>query len=163
MARPSKYDWDSIKQAFEDGIERDVISRKYKVSRKTLDNKIALEKWEVSGELNSHVEAFRDSLGEISRNIENDPIKAEIVHEKITTILEDNAIIANNRKLATAFQRLIGQGIKAGQYKTPQDIKAGVGAVRDIEAIANPQASKIEVNNQNNVAVVPQLNIKMND
>jgi len=150
MARPAKYDWPTIRKAYEDGLTVSELVLKYRVAKKTLENRISEEKWSVSGELESHVNEFRDSLGKISQNVQDDPIKAEIVLEKLNTILEDNALIGNNRKLLTAFQSLIGRGIKDGAYKTPQDIKAGVSAVKDIEAVSNPSA-KIVNNNTNAV------------
>ncbi|MEA3330625.1 MAG: hypothetical protein U9Q29_02905 [Campylobacterota bacterium] len=145
MARPSKYDWDSVKKAYEDGISQEVISKKYGVAKKTLANKVSSGKWEVMGGLNTHIDEFRDSLDNISRNTQNDPIKQEIAIDKIGTILEDNDLISNDRKLLKAFQGLIGRGIKDGIYETSQDIKAGVSSVKDIESIANPQASKTEI------------------
>ena len=38
MARPTKYDWESIKSAYEDGISVDNIALTYNVSKKTLQN-----------------------------------------------------------------------------------------------------------------------------
>jgi len=146
MSRPVKYDWDKIKNAYEDGISQDVISKKYGVAKKTLANKISANQWEVMGGLSTHIDEFKDSLEKISHNTHNDPIKQEIAIEKIGTILEDNDLISNDRKLLKAFQSLIGRGIKDGIYGTAQDIKAGVSSIKDIESIANPQANqKIDI------------------
>ncbi len=159
MARPIKYNWSEIKKAYSDGIDTNTISKKYKVAKKTLQNKISAEKWEVIGGLNTHIEEFKDSLERISHNTQNDPIKQEIALERIETILEDNELIGNNRKLLKAFQGLIGRGIKEGIYAEAKDIKAGVSALRDIEAISNPQASKTDVtvntqvNSTNNLSI----------
>ena len=157
MARPSKYNWEAIKEAYQDGVTIVELVKKYKVAKKTLENKISAEKWEVTGELNSHIEEFRESLGKISQNTKDDPIKQEIAIGRISTILEDNELISNDRKLLKAFQGLIGQGIRSGMYRTPQDIKAGTSAIKDIEAIVNPQTNKQEINIQNSNAV--QTNI----
>ena len=149
MARPTKYNWVEIKKAYSDGIDINTIVKKYKVARKTLVNKISAEKWEVLGGLNTHINEFKDSLEQISHNTHNDPILQEIALEKIETILEDNELIGNNRKLLKAFQGLIGRGIKKGIYSEAKDIKAGVSAIRDIEAISNPQTSQVNIQNNN--------------
>jgi len=155
MARPVKYDWKAIKKAYEDGIDTDTISRKYKVAKKTLSNKISGEKWSILGGLNTHINEFKESLAQITHNTQNDPIKQEIALDRIETILEDNELIGNNRKLLKAFQGLIGRGIKNGIYSEAKDIKAGVSAVRDIEAISNPSSAS-QVNIQNNNANINQ-------
>ena len=159
MARPLKYNWEAIKKAYEDGIDKPTISRKYKVSKKTLANKIGSEKWKVMGGLDTDIAEFKDSLSRISQNTQNDPIKQEIALDKIETILEDNELIGNNRKLLKAFQGLVGRNIKDGAYKTPQDIKAGVSSIKDIEAVARPQNNQISV--QNNNANILKQDIKI--
>ena len=159
MARPTKYNWNEIKSAYCDGIDINTIVKKYKVAKKTLANKISAEKWEIIGGLNTHINEFKESLERISHNTHNDPIKQEIALSKIETILEDNELIGNNRKLLKAFQGLVGRGIKEGLYTKPQDIKAGVSTIRDIEAVSNPQASKTDVtvntqvNNTSNLSI----------
>ena len=67
----------------------------------------------------------------------------------------------NNRKILKAFQGKIIAGLKNGAYEKPKDIKAGTSALKDIEAIVNPQASKQEINIQNTNA--QQTNIKTLD
>ena len=49
MARKVKYDWPSIKSAYEDGITVNEIALKYRIAKKTLQNKISEEKWEIAG------------------------------------------------------------------------------------------------------------------
>lgn len=149
MARPLKYNWAEIKEAYNNGIGKQVISKKYNVALKTLSNKISLEKWEVMGGLNTHIDEFKDTLDKISHNTQNDPIMKEIVMEKLTTILEDNELIGNNRKLLKAFQGLVGRGIKDGTYTTAKDIKAGVGTIRDIESVSNPIRGSLNIQNNN--------------
>ena len=147
MARPRKVDWEAIEKAYKEGIEVNEIVKYYKVAKKTLQNKIAEKKWRTqrNGKLVSHIDEFKEVLGTISREIQDDPKKQEIVIKKLSTILEDNELIGNNRELLKGFQRLIAKGLKSGTFDKPQDIRAGVGAVKDIEAVANPQASKTDV------------------
>jgi hypothetical protein len=153
MARPKKYNWEAIQKAYEEGITINEISKNYGVAKKTLQNKVSEKKWELNGTINNQVNEFKESLERVSGIIGNDSIKQEIVAERLNTIIQDNEIIGNNRKLAKAFQGLVGMGIKNKLYKTPQDIKAGTSTLKDLESVANPQANKqesnININNQN--------------
>ena len=157
MARPHKYDWKAIETAYKKGLTIHEIVKSYKVAKKTLENKISEKKWIVTGELNSHVDEFKESLGKISQNIKEDPRMHQVLEDRLDTIIEDNEIIGNNRKLAKAFQSLMGAGIRDKIYKTPQDIKAGASTLKDLESIANPQASKMEVNNTNTQQTINEI------
>lgn len=140
MARPKKYDWESIEKAYRNGVNVDVISKKYKVAKKTLQNKASELKWDkVSGSLNNDIDEFKEVLGKVTGHAQNDPIMQDIIVDKINTIIADNEIIENNRKLAKAFQGLMASKIRSGEYKTPQDIKAGASTIKDLEAVSNPQ------------------------
>jgi len=147
MARPSKYNWKDIQKAYEGGISIDEISKKYNVTKKTLQNKISEKKWKVTGSINTHINGVREHLGKLLQETGNDPVMQDIVEERVRTILEDNELIQNNRKLLKAFQGLVGKGIREGAYKTPSDIKAGVSTIKDIEAVANPKANQVNIQN----------------
>lgn len=142
MARPAKYNWELIKKAYEEGIDVDTIADEYSITKKTLQNKISEEKWTISGTLNADIKEFEDVLGKISRNTENDPIKQKIAIEKITTILEDNGLIQNNRKLLKLAQSIIVRDRDQINYKNIRNLTA---AVRDIEAVVNPRANEQNV------------------
>jgi len=160
MPRPNKYNWEEIKKAWQKGIDADTLSRKYGVAKKTLQNKAAAQKWgRLDGTLDDDIDGFRESFGKVASHIENSPEMADIVEEKISTIVQDNEIIGNNRKLAKAFQGIIGKGVREGLYKTPQDIKAGASTIKDLENIANPQASKTEITNTNAQQNVSEIKI----
>lgn len=150
MARPTKYDWDSIDYTYINGIDIDTICDKYKVDKKTLQNRISAKKLEVvTGNINSHISDLKGVLGNITGISSNDPIINGILTDKISTVIKDNHIISNNRDLSLAFQSLISDGLRDGIYQTPQDINAGVNSLKGIESIANPQTSKTEINNTN--------------
>ena len=158
--RPTKYDWTSIEKAYIQGAEVDDICKKYKIAKKTLQNKISEMKWEVTGTLNSDINEFKEVLGRVTQNAQNNPETKEIYIEKIVTILEDNKLIQNNRKLLGAVQSIIGQEIKANKINA-SNVKSITGAILDIEKVANPQANKQEINIQNTNA--QQVNIKSLD
>ena len=160
--RPSKYNWEAIKKSYEDGFTVDKLCDMYNIEKKTIQNRISREKWEVTGNINSDINEFKDSLGKITEYVsQNDEIKNNEIILRVNTILEDNELMINNRKILKAFQGKIIAGLKNGAYEKPNDIKAGTSALKDIEAIANPQASKQEINIQNSNA--QQINIKSLD
>ena len=159
MARPSKYNWEAIKEAYEGGIDKDSIVKKFKVQKKLLNNKISENKWQVKGHIDSDIKGFSDSLGALAQNGTKHPEIADIIADKINTQLEDNKIIKGNRKLFSAFQGIIGQGIRQGLYKTASDISQGVNAVSRIESSVNPQSNRTEINNTN----AQQTNLTVNE
>lgn len=153
MGRPQKYDWVLIRSAYEDGISIVDIVSKYKVSKKTLQNKIGAEKWEVTGNLNADISEFKDSLGKITHKYENDPIKHDIVMEKVITILEDNELISNNRKLLKLAQQIL---IKNRDNFNHNNVRNLTGAIKDIEQVANPKDAVTNINTQVGV-VIPTM------
>ncbi|MEA2037250.1 MAG: hypothetical protein U9O94_07085 [Nanoarchaeota archaeon] len=146
----ARYDWEAIEIAYKKGIDIDVISKKYGVVRKTLQNKIYSKKWEVNtaelGNINHDIEALGHSLGKLNGHTQNDPILESIVVERISTIEEDNGLILNNRKLSKMLQGVI---VAERKNIDLSNIKAVSGTLKDIESIANPQASRLEISNNN--------------
>ena len=155
MARPKMYDWESIEKAYEQGAEVNDICKKYKVSKKTLQNKISEKKWQVKGTLNSQINEFREVTGRVLKEIGNNPETEDINTEKVLTILEDNALMTNNRKLLKAIQGIIGSEIRNNKINA-SNVKAITGAIRDIEYVANPKPETLIQNTnaqQNNIAI----------
>lgn len=151
MAKPlPPYVWDEIKADFEKGMSQAEIRKKYQISAGTLGSKIKRDGWVLSQEQQSALTEFKEASAKISESFRtaNETQKKEIANQ-VSTALEDNEIIINNRKLLKAFQGKILSGLRSGYYDTPQNLKAGTSALRDIETIVNPQSGKIEVNNTN--------------
>lgn len=147
MARPSKYNWESIQEAYEGGIDKDEIANKFKIPKKLLGNRIAEKQWEVKGHLRADIDEFSATWHKTAQNLEKLSIPVqEIMIDKINTQLLDNELIENNRKLAKMLQGVI---VTNRGGISLQNIKSVSGVLRDIESIANPQASKIEINNSN--------------
>lgn len=146
----SSHIWKEIKADFEKGMSQAEIRKKYNIAPSTLSSKIKRDGWVLSQEQSTALSSFMEASAKISKSFANanETQKKEIV-ERINTILEDNEIIQNNRKLAKAFQGKILNGLKNGLYDTPQNLKSGTGALKDLESIANPQNNKIEINNTN--------------
>lgn len=163
MAKPiSKNTWEEIRADFESGMSQADIRKKYNIGAGTLGNKIKRDGWRLSHEQTAIVSEFKDASVKMSESFHNaNEMQRKELTERVQTILEDNELIQNNRKLLKAFQGKIMNGLRSNAYEKPQDIKAGVSSLKDIEAIANPQASKQEINVNNTNAI--QNNIKTFD
>ena len=147
MARPSKYNWEAIEVAYEGGLDADSIVKRFKITKKQLSNKAMLKGWVVKGYIKSDIEGISASLGTLSSIGTKHPEIEDIIVDKIDTIIEDNELIANNRKLMKMAQGILIKNKDNFDHKT---IKNLTGAVRDIEAVANPQASQVTNNIQQN-------------
>lgn len=151
MAKPlPPYKWDEIKADFEAGMTQAELRKKYNISAGTLGSKIKRAGWVLSHEQKAVLTEFQEASAKVCESFRNatETQKKEMI-EQVNIALENNAIISNNRKIAKAFQSLIVRGISDKRYATPTEIKQGTSALKDLEAIANPQSSKIEINNTN--------------
>ena len=78
MARPSKYNWEAIQKSYEDGFDINKLCDMYNIEKKTIQNRISSQKWEVTGNINSDINEFKDSLGKITEYVsQNDEIKKQ--------------------------------------------------------------------------------------
>lgn len=151
--RISSHIWREAKKDFEMGMSQAYIRKKYDLNPGALGNKIKRDGWRLSQEQTAILTEFKEASEKISESFHNaNEVQRKEMSDRVVTALEDNELIGNNRKLLKAFQGLIGRGIKNGIYSEAKDIKAGVSAIRDIEAISNPQTSQVNIqnNNQNN-------------
>lgn len=148
MARPIKYNWEAIHIAYEGGLDADSIVKRFGITKKQLSNKAGLKGWEVKGYIKSDIEGISAGLGKLNEISTKHPDLESIIITKIDTMVEDNALIENNRKLAKLAQGIL---VKHKDSFNHTNIRNLTGAIRDIESVANPQANqKIENNNANN-------------
>ena len=155
MARPSKYNWEAIQEAYESGFDRDEICKKYHITPKILSNRINKEEWSVKGSVKADVIGLSEQVHKTAQNITKlHPKNQELASEVFSTRTEDEELMTNNRKISKLLQSVI---IQNRNSITLQNIKNVSSTLKDIESIANPQASKIEVNNtnaqQNNIVI----------
>jgi len=149
MARPSKYNWDAIREAYEGGIDKQDIIKKYKIDNKQLLNKIYIENWVVKGHLKAEIEGFYDNVHKTAQNLDNlHPDNQDILIEKLNTLEQDNELIGNNRKIAKMLQGVIVSNRNAINL---QNIKNVSGVLKDIESMANPSPNTLIQNNNANV------------
>ena len=149
MARPSKYNWEAIKEAYEGGIDKADIIKKYKIDHKQLSNKVSLENWVVKGHLKAEIEGFYENVHKTAQNLDNlHPDNQDILIEKLNTLEQDNELIGNNRKIAKMLQGVIVSNRNAINL---QNIKNVSGVLKDIESMANPSPNTLIQNNNANV------------
>jgi hypothetical protein len=155
MARISTHTWNEIQKDFESGMSQADIRKKYDISPSTLGSKIKRDGWRLSQDQKAILSEFKEVSAKISESHSqaNDLQKKEI-EDEFKTILEDNELIQNNRKLLKMAQGII---IKNKEKFDHSNIRNLTGAVKDIESVANPQASKIEANSTNNNQTVNEI------
>lgn len=134
-----KIPWNDIKKDYEKGMSQAEIRKKYDVSSGALGNKIKRDKWKLSQQQQSALSDFSESSVKVSQEYvkASESQKQEMVAE-LNTILDDNELIMNNRKLLRMAQGII---IKKKDKFCEKTIRNLTGAIRDIESVANPQAS----------------------
>ena len=125
------------------------FKKKYDLSPSTLGSKIAREGWRLSQEQHAILSEFKEASAKVSESYKNaTQMQKEEFAIRAETILEDNKLIQNNRKLLDAVQSIIGQELRSNKINA-SNVKSITGAILDIEKVANPQASKQEINIQN--------------
>lgn len=150
----AKYDWGAIKKYFDSLVDAGVKNpqaetrKKFGVPAGTLGSRIANHNWVLSKEQNDALEDFKTANANITESFSKaNERQKELILDRVQTTLEDNALIANNRKLLALAQQVIANGKKDINLK---NIKTITGAIRDIEAVANPKAGAPVVAVQNN-------------
>lgn len=152
--------WKKVKLEYQAGATQAELRRKYKLSASTLGTRIANEGWQLSLAQKQVVQEFKESVAKLNETyqVATKQQKSELT-EQVNTIAEDLNIQANNRKLSLAVQGRMGQMLKEGRVETPQDAKAFTGAILDNERLANPTASRpdVQVNTQINQPSVIEI------
>lgn len=183
MARPSKYDWEEIRNAYECGKEVDELVSKYGVTKKTLQNKISQQLWEVTGSIKADISAVEDSLGKITGTISHNPEKAHIIAEDVINSINELADKIDARKLIngasmmnltrvvehlqnnTKLEKInVGDGVQnfepvglgSADYKNIQDTIDKAGQTLGVIERAG---KSVEVNNTNAVQNNKQIEI----
>lgn len=158
MARPSKYNWEVIKSAYEKGFSKEEIVKKFKIPIAILTNRINKDKWVVKCDVTSDINEFNANVNKIAQNYSEHKEIEDLFVDRINTQALDNELIANNRKLAKMLQGVI---VTERSKINLGNIKSVSSTLKDIESIANPQASRpqLEVNNANLNTQPTQINI----
>ena len=154
--RISPRQWDEIKEFYDKCVDsgdknpQATTRKKFDLKPGTLGDKIKRDGWRLSEDQKDALKGFSEASAKVSESFRtaNESQKKHMIDE-LETALEDMELIENNRKLLKGFQAQIAKSIKSGDYRTPQDIKAGTAAIKDIESIANPRPTQqINVNQQ---------------
>ena len=160
MARPAKYNWEAIEIAYEGGLDSDSIVKRFKITKKQLSNKAALKGWVIKGYIKSDIEGISASLGKLTNICTKHPDLESVIITKIDTVVEDNALMENNRKLAKMAQGII---IKNKDNFNHTNIRNLTGAIKDIENVANPTTSSTNITNTNAQQTNNKIEIMLED
>ncbi|MGD9623903.1 MAG: hypothetical protein AB7U51_04520 [Arcobacter sp.] len=86
MARPSIYNLDMLKQAYESGISKDEICTKYKIAKNILTNKINKDGWTIKCDINNDIIEFGAKLNAITQNYKDNSLMQEVIIDKLQEI-----------------------------------------------------------------------------
>ena len=99
----AKYNWIEIQKAYECGKSVDELVIKYNIDKKkTLQNKISENKWEVSGNIKSTISDFKESIGKVSGTLGNNPDKFHIIAEDVINCINEISILVDGTKAVSS-------------------------------------------------------------
>ena len=155
MARPSKYNWEAIKEAYEMGFDRDEICKKHRITPKQLSNKISEQNWAVKGTIKSDLKGLSEEVLKHSDNITKlHPANQDLALDVFNTTTQDQELMTNNRKIAKLLQSVI---VSSRNEINLKNIKTVSSTLKDIESIANPKPEPISINNTTQTITGVQL------
>lgn len=152
MARPTKYNWNEIEQAYQCGMIKEKIVKKYGVTKKTLENKISAEKWEVTGEVKSAINELSDSLGRVSGVQEKFPEKAHIIAEEVEEKTKHLQFINNLtlKNLSVMGKKIDGE-TSINEHKMISETVDKSAITLGVADRHSNSGSQVTVNNQNSL------------
>ena len=99
----AKYNWIEIQKAYECGKSVDELVIKYNIDKKkTLQNKISENKWEVSGNIKSTISDLKESIGKVSGTLGNNPDKFHIIAEDVINCINEISILVDGAKAVSS-------------------------------------------------------------
>lgn len=129
MGRPSKYNWEEIKKSYFIGRSVDDIVDKYGITKKTLQNKISEELWEVSGNIKSDILGLKQSIGKITDDISHNQELAHIISEDVKDLINELSDLVDAKKIIYSATKL--NLIRTTQYlsnnKKLEKVSVGMG------------------------------------
>jgi len=155
MAKLTLKQKENIKALFDTGnYSKNGLAKKYKVDEKTVRRIIGKEPPKHKDLVEKAVEV------EVRKKAELKPSELraveKVVISRVNTMEIDNELMKENRVIAKILQETI---TASKEEIDLTNIKAVSGTLKDIEAIANPQANKTDVtvntqvNNTNNLSI----------
>lgn len=134
----AKYNWIEIQKAYECGKSVDELVIKYNIDKKkTLQNKISENKWEVSGNIKSTISDLKESIGKVSGTLGNNPDKFHIIAEDVIDCINEISILVDGTKAVSSATLLnLARTIEYLKTNTKME-KINVGdGVQNFEPVA---------------------------
>lgn len=85
MARPAKYDWDSIGSDYKSGMELTKVCLKHGIEKRALENKIYSAKWVINSEANSIISGLHEVSSKMGILQETNPELMTALYDRIKT------------------------------------------------------------------------------
>ncbi len=161
MARPLKYNWGAIQEAYEGGLPIHDISKKFKVPVNKINEKAKIKQWDKKDNLKADIEGFKTSFKTITDedNIKHKEVKEILTDEIIQTIKQNELIKENMELIMNTSKFFLGRAVKAAKngdanmddfYK---GIKIATEAGMNLGVIPRHQSSSVNIQNnlQNNL------------
>ncbi|MCK5616946.1 hypothetical protein KAR91_84570 [Candidatus Pacearchaeota archaeon] len=140
--RPLDPKWIAIEKAYKAGKTVNDIVREFGVTKKTLQNRISLNKWELSGIASDTISKAVDISGNFRELSGSDPESAKHLADKVEELTNFNVLLEDVVMLGLKVQKEIfetkkvstqanamGEVIDLERSLTPLDVKNGMDAV----------------------------------
>lgn len=158
MARPKDPKWIAIQKAYEGGKDVNEIVREFKVTKKTLQNRISQGNWEIRETARKAIKGAVEVSGNFRELYRECPETAEHTAEKVRDAVGIMAKVFNGSDLiaqavidtveANTKKDKIGIGGGAQMHvDVPlelKDLKDGAGALKEVAATVMPRETKKE-------------------
>ncbi len=151
--KKSNTDWEKIRAEYELGAKPSFLCKKHRINASTISMKISRDRWVVVNSESAVIDEFAKVSEKMTSLISESNIhKKNAILHKLEEKFEDIGLMERNRNILAKFQDVIAKKLEKGEFETPQDIKHGTGAIKDIESVANPKP-QVKIDNTNQVQV----------
>jgi len=129
MARPAKYDWDTIGADYKAGMEVTKVCLKHGIEKRALENKIYSAKWVINSEANSIISGLSAVSSKLGILKETNP---EIMHAVYDRIKTESEFDVSAGSLVMKIMKGLHSVVDTG--KAYEKVNTGMG-VQDLEPV----------------------------
>ena len=149
MARPSKYQWSKVWADYATGSYDDQQLRaKYKIPRRTYDERKSIDNPKVSAETKHDIEQFCRVSAKTAETITAGGENGDAISEAIDLELRRMGMLDGHFKIVKALQGVIANEIRSGNVDI-KNIRNATGALKDMSDATMPRGQGTQVAIQN--------------
>jgi len=130
MARPAKYDWDSIGADYKSGMELTKVCLKHGIEKRALENKIYSAKWVVNSEVNAIMSGLEEVSSKLGVLQETNPELIPAVYDRIKTESEFDISAGS---LAMKIMKGLHTVVDSGKSYEKVNVGAGIQQLEPVE------------------------------